>query len=195
MSEANEQTLKNLPLRYGEDKIGLLARDPQLLYAYWETTKEKLDAFIQEFGLELWEKSIPVLKVTNISDGEIFYVRINDFSDSWYINVSKPNSLYMVELGRKLSDSFFISLVGSNSVSTPSDNISSNTSVCFVNTCNMKHEIQALQKPANTVCYDIPEINWQNVKKFQYIGQSSAQLYGKDFIELLGISSESFLKG
>lgn len=176
MSEVQEQTSRNLPSNYGEDRISLLARDPNWLYVYWEITKEKIDAFIMEFGSEVWDKSIPVLKVTNITKGESSYIRINDFSDSWYINVQEPNSLYMVEIGRRVSDSFFISIAQSNQVSTPCNNMSSNTDIRFVNITDMTQE---LQLPESSMLKTAQRLKLRSVWN----------------IDEIGLSSESFLKG
>jgi len=147
MSEVYLQKEGFMPSGYGDSQITLLARDPYWLYAYWELSPESKDAFIRDFGLELWEKSVPALKVTNISKNESFFVRINDFSDSWYINVNDPNCLYVAELGRKVSERFFISIANSNYVSTPGCSVSSNTAAYFINYNDLKNGLAGIKTP------------------------------------------------
>jgi len=144
MSELYLQSESFVPSGYGNSQITLLARDPYWLYAYWEISPESKDAFIRDLGPELWEKSVPALKVTNISKNESFFVRINDFSDSWYINVNYPNCLYVAELGRKISERFFISIASSNYVSTPGCSVSSNTAAYFINYNDLKNGLAGI---------------------------------------------------
>ncbi len=121
-----------LPDAYGDsDRIVLTARDPHCLYTYWEISSASKDAFSYEFGHELWERSVPVLKVINISKNSSFYEKINDLANNWYINVGDAGCLYAVEIGRRVSDKFFISLGSSNYTLTPSDNLSTNTTAYF----------------------------------------------------------------
>lgn len=131
MLETNAQNQYFLPPVYDDNRIVLLARDPFWLYAYWEISREKRNDFFDNFGNNLWDKSIPVLKVTNISRNDVFYVRINDFSNSWYINVSDSNNVYAAEIGRMVREQFFVSLASSNHITTPGDSISQNTTSCF----------------------------------------------------------------
>lgn len=175
----------NIPDAYGEDRIVLLARDPNCLYAYWEITSDKIDSFKKDFGEALYSKSIPVLKVNNISKNESYYIRINDFSGSWYINVPEDNNIYIVEIGRKISENFFVSFAASNSVMTPGSNMSSNTGACFVNVNDPEQELNDNFETGrgktvyNNGCTD-SEYDW-----------IYAQIYAKRLSELLGISSGS----
>jgi hypothetical protein len=194
MSEVDEETSGILPLSYGDDKISLFARDPYWLYAYWEITKEKSDAFIREFGTGIWEKSIPVLKVTNVAKEDSFYIRINEFSDSWYINVPEPGSLYTVEIGRRVSDRFFISMAGSNHAVTPRDHMSTNRTTQFVDVSSYDVKSGFVQ-PQPIDEPDLPRYLWNDLQVAQGIGTSSLQVYGKDLSEHLGLSSASLLKG
>lgn len=133
MSEAYMPDSHQFFSGYNDNRIVLLARDPHWLYAYWELSEENKKKFYEDFGHELWEKSLPVLKVTNVSKNERFYIRINDFSDNWYINVSDSDSLYVAEIGRMVSGQFFINLASSNYTVTPGENVSMNTSAYFIN--------------------------------------------------------------
>jgi hypothetical protein len=126
-----------LPEFYNYDTMVLYAVDPNWLFACWEISDHKKNAFIEDFGKYLWDKSVPILKVTNITRNESFNIRINDFSDSWYINVPYPNCLYKTEIGRNVSGRFFISLVNSNSVYVPGKTPRDNTKVLFADYKNI----------------------------------------------------------
>lgn len=127
------QSLYQLPETYGDTKITLMAVDPHLLYTYWEISDEKLKSFKENIEVKILENSVPALRVTNISKNSSFFIRLNDFSTSWYINVPDSGCIYMVEIGRKFLDEFFINFATSNHVTMPSVNISLNDTVCFVN--------------------------------------------------------------
>lgn len=122
----------------GDCIITLLARDPYWLYVYWDISEEKGRAFMSELGEELWRRSAPSLKVINITRNESFFVRINEFSDNWYINVRYPDNVYMVEIGRKISDNFFVGFQSSNSAVTPGNHASPYTSASFANYAEVK---------------------------------------------------------
>ncbi len=121
-----------LPQAYGIDRLVLLVRDPQWLYAYWEVSATKQEEFNSNFGLEAWNSSRPVLRVYEVA-GDNFngtnascYTDINlgVQDDNWHINVGKANSTFCVDLGRVFADGRFITLLRSNIVTTPRESLS-----------------------------------------------------------------------
>ena len=178
-----------LPSQYNEDRIVLLSRDPHWLYAYWEISEERKNEFYKDFGQELWEKSSPVLKVINVTKNESFFVRINDFSDNWYINVPDSNSTYVAEIGRMVSGRFFINLVCSNQAVTPGENISLNTSVLFVDYRDLRSGLVDLSAIKS---YEPGNFKTQTLEPL--INVSSPGLFGGKFEEHLGISSANFMQ-
>ncbi|RCX20142.1 uncharacterized protein DUF4912 [Anaerobacterium chartisolvens] len=140
MSEIQAHSESCLPFACDKARILLLARDPHCLYAYWEIPDSKKTSFCEHFGFELWEKSVPVLKVSNVSKNTEFDIAINDLSSSAYINVPDAGCLYCVQLGRLVSDKFFISFASSDYVFTPGGNLSTNTAVYFINYKILKHK-------------------------------------------------------
>jgi hypothetical protein len=127
------QSLYQLPENYGDTKIALMAVDPHLLYTYWEIGQDKLESLKENIGLRVLENSYTALRVTNISKNFSFFIRLNDFSACWYINVPDSGCVYVVEIGRKFLDDFFINFATSNHVTMPGVNISFNDATCFVN--------------------------------------------------------------
>lgn len=189
MSDPISQFSEQLQVRNEGSLITLLSRDPNWLYVYWDISEEKNRAFLAELGEDLWKRSLPALKVTNIIKNESFFVRINEFSDSWYINVTDSNQIYVVEIGRKISENYFIGLSSSNSISTPSSYVSSNTTACFASYTDVKSgrfEIGAVKAYDSYIYNNAAEL---------ISGLSSPELYGKNREELSSVSSDSFMKG
>lgn len=132
MSEMQPAHEYALPEGYEDTRAVLMARDPHWLYLYWNIAEGTAKSFYDELGGELWDKSTPVIKVTNVSLNKRHYIRINDFSTSWYINVPDARCMYTAEIGRKISDGIFISFAASNFVETPGDNMGSPAAPLFV---------------------------------------------------------------
>jgi len=206
MTEVHTQSTYYLPVSYDDNKIILLARDPHWLYADWEISNEKKNTFFQELGYGLWEKSVPVLKITNVSKNTSFFIRINDFSSNWYINVPEADCLYMAEVGRRLSDQFFINLASSNYISTPTDVVSINTSAYFIDYKSLRKgtlDVESRKiyetynfKSTTTSIFGLssPELFGIGHQE-STVGISSAELYGINVSEHIGISSGEFLSG
>jgi hypothetical protein len=147
------KSIYELPSEYNGSFIKLMAKDPHCLFAYWEISAISIAQFYETFGQELWDKSVPALKITNISKNDYFFIQINDFSKSWYINVSDASCLYMAEIGRRINNAFFVSMAGSNPASTPCDNVSVYTNACFIDYRNLrtgKFNILETSVPRNT---------------------------------------------
>ncbi len=119
--------------RYGTDRLVLMVRDPNWLFAYWEITATKQEEFNQQYGPAAWSSSRPVLRVYDITgihftgDNANNYtdITVSDHVDSWHIEVGRPNSTFCVDLGRIFPDGRFVTLLRSNIVQTPSIDISS----------------------------------------------------------------------
>ncbi len=122
------QMPQELPLGYGHDKIVLLVRDPWWLYSYWEVaneTWEKLKRYLKDkfFGAKV------VLRVYDVSSVNFngqnahrhFDVEISYGANSWYLDTGAPGRSWCVDLGLRLSGGEFITIVRSNTVTTPLD--------------------------------------------------------------------------
>lgn len=130
--EIEHEHIPELPWGYGDNKIAIMARDPEWIYAYWEISAEKLNTERKLHGSR-WAGSLSVLRVydvTGINDfdgynaNSYYDVIINDFAGSWYLNVGTPDRLYCVDLGRILSDGIFTVLARSNYTFTPRNSMS-----------------------------------------------------------------------
>ena len=69
------------------------------------------------------------MKIFNLTKNYSFEIEINDFANSWYINVNDANCEYKVELGRRTIkfeqnlNTDYIYLSSSNNIEFPNDHI------------------------------------------------------------------------
>lgn len=96
----------DLPYKYDEDTVKILAQTPHKLFVYWNISDESKMEITQKYGQDFWDKSYPVLIVRNTTKNYSFEIKINDFANSWYIDIPDNSSLYNVVIGRKLFNDF-----------------------------------------------------------------------------------------
>lgn len=109
---------KELPGTYQDAKLVLLVKNPTCLYAYWDT-------------LMKWEEGIPVLRIYQAVSFEqehefslLFDIDIFHDAKNWFINVPKDNCSYYAELGQRMADGSFVTMLKSNLVKTPRSSLS-----------------------------------------------------------------------
>jgi len=107
-----------LPEFYEEDRLVLMAKDPDWLYAYWEITDNTRRFFEEQTREKAWLASQPVLRIYNLTAGNYFDIKINDKADSWYIWIKKPNTKYKAEIGRIYEGKYY-KLIQSNHLISP----------------------------------------------------------------------------
>ena len=121
-------TAQELPKTYGKDRVTVLVRDPEWIYAFWDVSDKKVDEIRNIVGSKDFENSKRVLRLYNV-DGNGKQVEghndieITKTASSWYINV-KPNFSYSVEVGYKTPAGKFVSIAKSNPIDAPSHKIS-----------------------------------------------------------------------
>ncbi|MDD4170321.1 MAG: DUF4912 domain-containing protein [Desulfotomaculaceae bacterium] len=128
----NQSLEAELPHHYGMDRMILMVRDPHWLFAYWELTATKNEQFTNNYGPEAWSATHPVLRVYDITDVDfngknaIGYtdIHVSENIDNWYIQVGEPDRTFCIDLGRMFSDGRFITLLRSNTVTTPRASLS-----------------------------------------------------------------------
>lgn len=113
----------NLPLRYHDNRLVLLVRDPWWMHAYWDISDQRYQDVISAIPHDKRTSIKKILRVYNLtqSNGRMaFYdLEINDYSTSWYINANSPESSFCVELGYVDNEGKFYLIVKSNVVNTP----------------------------------------------------------------------------
>ena len=131
----------DLPYRYNQTVIKLLAQTPNSLFVYWDISDEDRKNFIMQYGENFFNETKPVLLVHNETMDYTFEVEINDFANSWYLKVNDADCIYKIELGRKYINkplninNDYIYITTSNNLEAPNDHILFNNlvSVYFKN--------------------------------------------------------------
>lgn len=91
----------DLPYRYNQTIVKILAQTPTTLFVYWDISDFDRQNFINNYGKNFFEETIPVLKIHNETQNYSFEIEINDFANSWYVHIDDSKCEYTVELGRK----------------------------------------------------------------------------------------------
>ena len=91
----------DLPFRYNQTVVKILAQTPTTLFIYWDISDEDRNSYIQKYGKNFFEHTRPYLIITNKTMNYTFEVEINDFANSWYLHIHDADCEYKVELGRK----------------------------------------------------------------------------------------------
>lgn len=91
----------DLPFRYNQTVVKILAQTPNTLFIYWDISDEDKNSYVERFGKDFFEHTRPYLVITNTTMNYTFEVEINDFANSWYLHINDANCEYKVELKRK----------------------------------------------------------------------------------------------
>jgi hypothetical protein len=116
-----------LPSGYVKDRIVLQVRDPWWIHAYWEISESTWERLRREFPMDFARGCRKVLRVYDVSNiiftgnnaHRLFDIEIAPDANNWYIDTQGPGRSWCVDLGIRLSDGKFITVVRSNTVSTP----------------------------------------------------------------------------
>ncbi len=136
------QEYYDLPYRYNETVVKILAQTPKRLFVYWDVSDKDKETFINAFGEDFFDKTYPVLLVHNEELNYTFEVPINDFANSWYLDIKDSKTKYVVKLGRKFRNiedikpseevlqkeciniqNDYINITNSNKLEVPNDHI------------------------------------------------------------------------
>lgn len=107
--------IEELPERYEDGRMVLLARDPMWLYTYWDLTAEQ--------HRKVWSKSSVVLRIVELREGhthrEVKQISLTHGARSWYFQIDQPHRVYQAELGFLDAQGKFRCVVASNPSTTP----------------------------------------------------------------------------
>ena len=146
----------DLPYRYNQTVVKLLAQTPKTLFIYWDISDDDREKYKEQYGEDFFETTRPVLIVHNDSLNYSFEVEINDFANSWYLHVSDSKCDYRIELGRRpiqkteKLNTDYIYISASNEIESPNDRILFNKEQKMVYFRNVKTGEQT-SKPINTL--------------------------------------------
>jgi len=119
----------DLPYRYNKTIIKILAQTPKKLFVYWDISDTDRKNFIKTYGENFFDITRPVLIIRNTTMNYSFEVDINDFANSWYLNINDSDCKYSIELGRRPKEynsninSEYIYVSSSNNIESPNDHI------------------------------------------------------------------------
>lgn len=148
----------DLPQKYNQTIVKILAQTPKTLFIYWEISDDDLENYKKQYGEDFFETTKPVLIIHNDTLNYSFEVEINDFANSWYLHVNDSKSNYSVELGRRPFikneniKSNYIHISSSNKIESPNDRILFNNSQKTVYFRDIKTN-QEIEKPVSTISF------------------------------------------
>jgi hypothetical protein len=119
--------LGHLPDSYGTKKLFLVARDPHVLFAYWDLSPSQYEqaAHVAHDGKVFLELYVP-------GEGRVQQIHVWDSHKNWYLQANRPDTNFVAQLGYYRPDGGFEVLARSAEVRTPRDTLSPNTDARFV---------------------------------------------------------------
>lgn len=172
----------DLPYRYNQTTVKILAQTPQMLFVYWDISDTDRKAFENHFGNDFFSKTKPILIIHNETMNYSFEIEINDFANSWYLHVNDANCKYVIELGRRpfkhtsTINTDYIYISSSEEMDTPNDHIlfeKFNPNVSYRNV-----------KSGNTTFKDFSNItNFKNMKEIYSIYDLYKSIYKNELFE------------
>jgi hypothetical protein len=116
-----------LPDSYGSKKLFLVARDPDVLFAYWDLSPGQYQKAVHAAhdGKVFLEVYVP-------GEGRVQQIHVWDSHKSWYLQVNRPDTKFIAQLGYYRADGGFEILARSAEVHTSRDTLSPNTDARFV---------------------------------------------------------------
>ncbi len=121
-----------LPEIYGKDRLTVLVRDPEWIFAFWELSENKIKEAEKILGSKEFLHSKKIIRVYDMTDkheadeSDAHDIELSKIASSWYIHV-KHDSVYMIELGFLSPKGDFVVLLKSNHIETPNASMSSAT--------------------------------------------------------------------
>lgn len=119
----------DLPYRYNQTIVKILAQTPKTLFVYWDISDNDRKKYIKQYGNDFFEKTKPVLVINNKTMNYTFEIEINDFANCWYFNINDEKCEYLVELGRRPKENTmqlpnnYLQITSSNKIESPNGHI------------------------------------------------------------------------
>lgn len=166
----------DLPQKYNKTVVKILAQTPKRLFIYWEISDADINKYKKQYGENFFETTRPVLIIHNNTLNYNFEVEINDFANSWYLNINDSKSTYTIELGRRPIEnnnnikSNYIHITSSNQLESPNDRILFNTNENMIYFRNIKTG-QVIKKSMTNLYF------MQNIGKIYNVYDLYKELY------------------
>lgn len=128
-SKINLLEYYDLPYRYNQTIVKVLAQTPKTLFVYWDVSDEDRKNYIKQYGENFFNTTKPVLIIHNVTMNYTFEIEINDFANCWYFNINDEKCEYVVELGRRPKDNTisipnnYLYVTSSNKIESPNGHV------------------------------------------------------------------------
>jgi hypothetical protein len=118
------ETLSDLPERYGDHRLVVLARDANWAYAYWDLNpvrvRDLLNSARQSAEQARWVLRVYSAALHPVEEkGHYFDVDIDVKTGSYYLDLSRPGARFIVEIGVMDASGMFRATAQSNPVILP----------------------------------------------------------------------------
>ncbi len=107
------------PESYGVNRVRLLVRDPEWVFAYWDVSPETMKGLARSLGERALALSRLTLRVLDPVSGGMGDILLPPGARWWYIRTDAARRTYRAEIGITLPSGEFRQLAESNSVVTP----------------------------------------------------------------------------
>lgn len=107
------------PETYGIDRVRLLVKDPEWLFAYWDLSTRSVDTLRRELGERGMALTRLTLRITDPGHGGTSIILLPYGARAWYVRADTATRSYRALLGWTLPSGAFRTLAESNLVSTP----------------------------------------------------------------------------
>jgi hypothetical protein len=121
------EDLGTLPESYGTRKLFLVARDPNIVFVYWD-----LDSLQYQEAVRAAHDGKVFLELYVPGEGRVQQIHVWDSHKNWYLQVNRPNTPFVAQLGYYRHDGGFEVLARSAETRTPRDDLSPDTEATFV---------------------------------------------------------------
>ena len=128
-SKINLLEYYDLPYRYNQTIVKVLAQTPKTLFVYWDISDEDRKNYIKQYGEDFFNTTKPVLIIHNVTMNYTFEIEINDFANCWYFNINDEKCEYVVELGRRPKSidisipNNYLHVTSSNKIESPNGHV------------------------------------------------------------------------
>ena len=107
------------PESYGVDRVRLMVKDPEWLFAYWDLSSRAVDSLRRELGERGMALARLTLRITDPRHGGTSVILLPYGARAWYVPADKNSRSYRAMLGWTLPSGQFRTLAESNVVTTP----------------------------------------------------------------------------
>lgn len=133
----------DLPYRYNDTTVKILAQTPHALFIYWDISDSDRNNMVKKYGESFFYDTKPILIVHNQTLNTSFEINIDDFTNSWYLKTPTSNCVFTIELARRKINSNssninfddstdVIHIATSNTIESPNDHVLNNPSNMFM---------------------------------------------------------------